>query len=35
LLTRRGRREAAQVIYTEGVKMGTRIISYSDLAKIV
>jgi len=35
LLTRRGRREAAQVIYTEGIKMGTRIISYNDIAKIV
>ncbi len=33
-LTRRGRREAAQIIFTEGTRRGHRIISYSDIARI-
>ena len=33
-MTRRGRREAAQIIFTEGTKRGSRIISYSDISKL-
>lgn len=34
-MTKRGRREAVQIVYTEGTKRGHKIIAYSDIAKLV